>query len=251
MTRGSAIFDVHQRARFMRPDARRWIRPDTARWRRPLHPDDIKYSPDQPRDERGRWTDSGNGFGLPQNTEFNPDQPGWHDYSNESLVCPADLFCSSQEMADQLARFSVPGRSASMPVDNNAVYNVFIPSTDIYVGNIQTKVSGDGLTITNRTQPGHIFFDGIVERSAIQADDGAWYVTTRGIGNNVAPGMNMVNQVFGPDIFNGLDRQIRINIELHHGRKSFMASALAPRAALATSGNPGVLDVVVGAKAHA
>lgn len=57
MTRSGDIFSAHQRARFMRPDASRYLRADEARWQRPPHPDEIKYSPDQPRDERGRWTD--------------------------------------------------------------------------------------------------------------------------------------------------------------------------------------------------
>ncbi|CAM5427277.1 hypothetical protein AFEL58S_02447 [Afipia felis] len=32
MIRSSDIFEAHQRARFMRPDAARWMRPDAARW---------------------------------------------------------------------------------------------------------------------------------------------------------------------------------------------------------------------------
>ncbi|MBN9582398.1 MAG: hypothetical protein J0G37_12975 [Afipia sp.] len=70
------------------------------------------------------------------------------------------------------------------------------------------------MTAINRTLPGHIFCDGTVERRATQTAYGAWYVTTRGIGNNVEPGMNIVNQVFGPDIFDGLDQRMRTNIEL-------------------------------------
>jgi hypothetical protein len=54
MSRSSDLYDAHQRARFMRPDAHRWIRPDAARWLKPPHPDELKYSRDQPRDERGR-----------------------------------------------------------------------------------------------------------------------------------------------------------------------------------------------------
>jgi hypothetical protein len=74
------------------------------------------------------------------------------------------------------------------------------------------------LTIVNRTVEGHIFFDGMVIRRLTQSQDGAWYVTTRGLGNNVQPGMNVVNQLVGPEVFNELDRQMRANIERHHGK---------------------------------
>lgn len=54
----------HRLKRWMRPDAHRFIRPD---WRRFVRPGselesfyesfERKYSPDQPRDDHGRWTD--------------------------------------------------------------------------------------------------------------------------------------------------------------------------------------------------
>ncbi|ACI93716.1 hypothetical protein OCAR_6604 [Afipia carboxidovorans OM5] len=75
-------------------------------------------------------------------------------------------------------------------------------------------------------------------------------MTTRGIGNNVEPGMNGINQIFGPGIFDGLDRQMRANIERHHGRKSFVDSTWTPRAAVAAGCRLGTRHVVVGAKAH-
>jgi hypothetical protein len=65
---------------------------------------------------------------------------------------------------------------------------------------------------------GHIFFDGMIVRQLTQSVTGAWYVTTHGFGNNVQPGMNVVNQLVGPEVFNELDRQMRANIERHHGK---------------------------------
>ena len=71
MSRYQDVFDAHQRARFMRPDAHRWIRPDAARFLVPgtdpasvypaLAPAETKYSPNQPRVPAGqtgggRWT---------------------------------------------------------------------------------------------------------------------------------------------------------------------------------------------------
>jgi hypothetical protein len=55
-------------------------------------------------------------------------------------------------------------------------------------------------------------------RTLNQSDDGAWYVTTHGFGNNVRPGTNVVNQLVGPEVFNELDRQMRANIERHHAK---------------------------------
>jgi hypothetical protein len=95
---------------------------------------------------------------------------------------------------------------------------VQIPATNVYVGDVWTRITNDGLTIENRTMPGHIFFDGVVVRTLTQSEDGAWYVTTHGFGNNVQPGTNVVNQLVGPEVFNELDRQMRANIERHHAK---------------------------------
>ncbi|EGP07779.1 hypothetical protein CSIRO_2374 [Bradyrhizobiaceae bacterium SG-6C] len=61
MIRHGDLYNMHQQARFIRPDAARYMRPDVSRWLRPPHPDERKYSPSQPRDERGRRTDVGGG----------------------------------------------------------------------------------------------------------------------------------------------------------------------------------------------
>lgn len=59
---------AYARQRWMKPDANRWLRPDHQKWVRPepvwRSPSEVyerKYSPDQPRDELGRWTDGGGG----------------------------------------------------------------------------------------------------------------------------------------------------------------------------------------------
>ena len=55
---------------WMRPDAHRFVRPDWWRHVRPGFERDFpfelyerKYSPDQPRDDHGRWTSEGGGEG--------------------------------------------------------------------------------------------------------------------------------------------------------------------------------------------
>lgn len=64
---------AYQRARWLRPDAERWMRPDAYRWRKPVHPDEQKYNPNQPRvpagnPDGGQWTDADGAFGGPQAT---------------------------------------------------------------------------------------------------------------------------------------------------------------------------------------
>jgi hypothetical protein len=203
-----------------------------------------KYSPDQPRvpagvREGGQWVHDigttltpkpavttppsgrriGGGAPLGRPRGFSPRGPGWHDYTaGPNLVCRAELQCSREEIADQLARFSIPGRNPSIPVADESNNKVYFPGTHHHVGNVETTIADGGLTITNRTDPGHLLFDGKVIRHALQGEDGSWYVTTRGFGNNVTTGMNIPNQLFGPEIFTGLDREMRTNIEWHHGK---------------------------------
>ena len=56
----------YQRRRWMKPNADLWMRPDAQRWLMPnqriwMGPRawEAKYSPDQPRDDHGRWTNGG------------------------------------------------------------------------------------------------------------------------------------------------------------------------------------------------
>ncbi len=182
-----------------------------------------KYSPDQPRDDRGRWVEdphkgtADDAGKVGSEAAFDPNAPGWHHYqAGPNLVCAGG--CAHEEMVDQLARYSLPGRDPSMPIEDEGRYPVHIPGTNLYVGDVDTRMENNGLTIENRTKEGHIFFDGIVIRQLTQAPDGAWYVTTHGLGNNVELGTNVVNQLVGPEVFNELDRQMRANIERHHGK---------------------------------
>jgi hypothetical protein len=152
-------------------------------------------------------------------SRYSPDKSGWHDYTaGPNLVCSAELACTPQEIADQLARFSVPGQDPAAPAVNNGTYFVTDPRTDLPGGWVTTNISPDGLTVTNTTQRAHVFYDGQIVRSASRADDGSWYVTTHGFGNNVIPGAATVNQSQGPEIFNYMDQQMKANIEAHHGR---------------------------------
>lgn len=46
--------------------------------------------------------------------------------------------------------------------------------------------------------------------------DGSWRITTEGKGNNVTPGMNVINELTGPAVFDAVDRQLRENVRRHH-----------------------------------
>jgi len=48
MIRHGDLYNAHQQARFMHPDAASYTRPDASRWLTPPHPDEQKYSPHQP-----------------------------------------------------------------------------------------------------------------------------------------------------------------------------------------------------------
>lgn len=58
MTRYKDAGLAHQRKRWMRPDVHRWFAPN---YRNFLPPQERKagFNPDQPRDEQGRWTETG------------------------------------------------------------------------------------------------------------------------------------------------------------------------------------------------
>jgi hypothetical protein len=102
-------------------------------------------------------------------------------------------------------------------VENGQISPVYDPHTGLFVGYVKTKVSPDGLTIVNKTRPLHLLYSGQVERTGRREKDGSWSVTTRGIGNNLIPGMNKINEELGPGIFDALDQRLRDNIERHHG----------------------------------
>jgi hypothetical protein len=107
-------------------------------------------------------------------------------------------------MRDYLSRFAYPGQDPNDPVTEKEVNPVtvfgFLPT-----GFIRTRVSLDGLTITNITEPVHLLYDGQVERRAVQAPDGSWYIATTGIGNNFVTILSPINQTLAPIQFNTFD----------------------------------------------
>jgi HK97 family phage portal protein len=196
-----------------------------------------KYSLDQPRvpagnSDGGQWTDGGGGgsdsfsggggddrLGS-GNSEFSPDRSGWHDYqAGPNQACNPSSDCSASEIADYASRYAYPGQDPSRPVEDRGRYVVYFPGTRIPAGLIETRVSSDGLTVTNVTRPLHVLYSGQVERTFRRTPDGTWQVVTHGNGNNIIPGMNALNRLFGPEIFDEIDQQLRSGIDRHHGRR--------------------------------
>jgi hypothetical protein len=200
-----------------------------------------KYSPEQPRvpvgqSGGGQWTHGSGSDAVVVATEnpsaiggtgtdhlgaeaaFSPNSFGWHDYqAGPNQLCTARSDCSAREVADYAARYAYPGQDPSRPVEDRGVYLVFFPGTRIPAGYVKTFVSPDGLTITNVTKPLHLLYNGQIERTFRRTPEGTWQVVTHGNGNNILPGMNFFNQVFGPVIFNGIDEQLKNGVERHHG----------------------------------
>ena len=155
---------------------------------------------------------------------FSPDRPGWHDYTaRPSEVCTSQVPCTAEEMANQLSRFAYPGQDPSKQVVDGDVRSVYDPRVGlgqgVPAGPIVVWVSPDGLTIINRTRPGHVLFDGQIVRHAHRGPNGAWYVTTHGIGNNENAAIAYANKTQGPQIFRVLDQHLRLNIDRHHGTR--------------------------------
>ena len=86
---------------------------------------------------------------------------------------------------------------------------------------VRTEISNDGLTISNRTLPGHNLHDGRIVRTAYQDGQGNWHIRTHGYGNNEGGfplGVTRagINQIQGPQIFSAVDQGMAWDIRRHH-----------------------------------
>ena len=168
----------------------------------------------------GAPTDPVDDLGQPSDVDvgqYSRSKPGYHRYTANDVVASGVEQVTVEEMRDQMLRYAVPGQSPDQPVVSGQRYPVYNPITGMFVGNVRTTVSADGLTTVNRTLPGHLLADGAVVLTAIHNPDGSWSIKTIGIGNNVYPELAPVNEALGPDIFTDLDVQMQRNIQKHHG----------------------------------
>ncbi len=153
--------------------------------------------------------------------EYKPGTEGYHLYvEGPNLICPAEFECSAAFIADQMTRYAVPGRSAKTQVENKEVNPIYDPRAPLIpgTGDVQTFIYDNGLRVINQTQENHVLHDGAIIRTAYQKD-GAWYVMTVGVGNNLKEPLGIssaliayINNWQGPKIFEHIDNQIRQNI---------------------------------------
>ncbi len=178
----------------------------------------VRASAAQPGSGAARKADEKRAPQISDGSQYSVSREGYHHYqAGPNVVCSAEMRCTAEEMKDQMSRFAVPGRSPDHPVQSLQTYPVRDPATGLFVGNVTTTVSADGLIIQNVTRPGHLLYRGQITRTATQNPDGSWSVTTIGVGNNSKFGMATANELAGPHIFDSLDEKMRENIERHHG----------------------------------
>jgi len=158
-----------------------------------------------------------------------------HCYETDNIVCPAEFNCTAEEMQEYATMFQYPGQLPWYPVQNGLSYIVApfsmnpglvsavpglgplaVASNPLWrpLGAISVVITNNGLTLTNVSEPTHIFHVGDVERSYSQDADGAWHVTTIGTGTNDTPDflgipfgpiIDNFNDAVGPVAFNGVD----------------------------------------------
>jgi hypothetical protein len=142
------------------------------------------------------------------------------------------MHVTADEMRDYMTRHAVPGQDPRRPVANGQESVVVDPRGGVWGGlqamrswfqgqqdRVRTEISNDGLTISNRTLPGHALHDGRIVRTAYQDRAGNWHIRTHGYGNNEGtfPGfLAGVNQSQGPQIFRAVDQGMAENIRRHH-----------------------------------
>ena len=176
-------------------------------------------------------TTPGGGFSIPKPKSGGggggvQDPPG-HDYDNDTLVCPAWVGCTQEEMTEYLTHFQYPGQAPWSPVTAGYDYIVFparlwnIPNPVFYLlgledlGAIRVTAENNGSTLINRTQETHIFHNGVVERSLYQDEYGAWHVATHGTGTNIWTPydwanntIDFINDKAGEPVFDLVDLQL-------------------------------------------
>jgi hypothetical protein len=164
--------------------------------------------------------------------DYSPSRPGWHDYTQDSVVAPAGMHVTVDEMRDYMRRHAVPGQNPSRPVQNGQVSLAMDPRGGAWGAwqalrlgvqgpqdLVRTEISNDGLSISNRTLPSHALHDGRIVRTAYQDQQGNWHIRTHGYGNNEGIFHRIsarLNQTQGPEIFRTVDQGMAEDIRRHH-----------------------------------
>ncbi len=137
--------------------------------------------------------------------------PTPHEYIVNNKVAPAGQ-CSAGEFADGFRRHIVPGVPSSQPIQSGQSYTARDPGLSISPygwgpsGPVISTQIGE-THFRNQTEARHPLHNGSIDRIAYQSG-GDWYVATIGVGVNTSPVMALANEIRGPAIFNGLDRDL-------------------------------------------
>jgi hypothetical protein len=111
-----------------------------------------------------------------------------------------------------LKRHAVPGSpTPGVPVEGGQVSSVSFKDV-IPGGRVETLLDDDSRSIVNRTQPGHPFSDGYVQRQIV-VENGKVYLRTFGEGNNISAEMASVNTTLARPAFE--ESTTRIRAALH------------------------------------
>ncbi len=123
-----------------------------------------------------------------------------HDYvSAHVLVCQtAQSGCNADLIRSVLPAHAVPNLNRT--VADNSI-NPVVTSFGVYIGDVRTTFSSDGLSVRNTTLANHHLRWGSVTVTNFQ-QGGAWWVVARGVGTNITSGHSMLNQAIGPTVFN-------------------------------------------------
>ena len=145
------------------------------------------------------------------NAQYSADKPYFHSYGGagpggDVALCKlSQAWCNSAVANAGLpAVGAFPGQNA--PIQDRGVG---IVSAFGIGGPVQNRIDPTTQSVFNITLPGHVFYDGAVERRIVQ-DDTYLYVRTTGVGNN----QGIVSQFFNQS--NGITAFIGPNINLRN-----------------------------------
>ena len=147
---------------------------------------------------------------------------GDHEYTLPPvIICPAAWRCTQEQVASIYSSVAggVPGNSSTAPIISGNTYTVY--QSGVPVGQVQSYVGRDRLTVNNVTKANHILHYGWVNRNAFRDSQGNWRSLTHGKGTNYYGGAftALMNQTDGPIIFLRMDIVIRQRLrEIANGR---------------------------------
>jgi hypothetical protein len=155
--------------------------------------------------------DPGNGSAVVSELrrQYGQHRPNYHRYEFKDPLCDLGApGCTIEAAYDALKRHAVPGGPApGVPVQHGQVSSISFKDA-IPGGRVETLLDDDSRSIVNRTQPGHPFSDGYVQRQIV-VENGKVYLRTFGEGNNITAQMAPVNTMLARPAFEESTARIR------------------------------------------